>query len=423
MNLLLVFSTLTRLGGMETLIVRMAQELTRQGHRVSLLISDRPEQRNAPNDSLIGQVRKHATVLYADTRLYAALPTLKKLDWRVPDTDGETYDVIFAFESASLVLAFLIQQEFFPKARVATGVYSPWEYCSCKKRKRVLHGYSEAAMRVMPLANVFGINSNFLEEQGKCLERDFSHAPIVPIGVDTERFAGVIRRADRKKIVSIGRITVFKTYNFTMLDTLQTLSAENLDFEYHIYGDGDQFSLLQSEIERRNLGERVFLHGALPYSDFATVLEDAFLFVGMGTAAVEAAACGVPVLSAIESMPEPLTYGFLHETTGQNIGEINEGEPTFTFAEKISAFTRLSESEYHACEARSRERAAEFGLTSAMTLFAQGLANTEPFMFPVTPAMRLRHLVDSVGWKILPRLGIPDPAKDRFNRNLQKTNS
>ena len=415
MKILFVFSTLLNLGGMETLIVRLSQSLSAQGHSVSLLLTDTPEQRNAGEETLVGEVRKHARIFFAETRFALASRSLKALK-------AETFDILYAFESNSLVLAFLIQGEFQPQAKVVTGVYHGREYCSISPNQRFLHRLASQLMQKMPLTNILSINEAFLKEHQDWLGRDFTGAPIVPLAIDLSRFENVKRSADPRKIVSIGRITDFKTYNFTMLDTLQILKERRLTFEYHVYGTGTQFDLLKAEVSKRSMEAQVFLHGSLPYSEFGTVLESAFVFVGMGTAVIEAAACGVPSLPAIESQPLPVTYGFLHETREPWIGELVEGEPQFTLQDKIEALARLSEQDYQNREVASRNFAKGYRLDTVTRQFVAALENAQPFTFEMTPTHKFRNLIDMVKWKVLPRLGIADPTHSRFDRELTPLN-
>ena len=96
----------------------------------------------------------------------------------------------------------------------------------------------EAALRVAPIQNVFFMNDANANELSECIARDFRASPIVPLGIDLVRFRSVTRRPARRKIVSVGRIVDFKTYNFWMLDVIQRLNATEDRFEYHVYGTG-----------------------------------------------------------------------------------------------------------------------------------------------------------------------------------------
>ena len=86
--------------------------------------------------------------------------------------------------------------------------------------------------------------------------------------------------------------------------------------------------------------------GKLDYEKIYQVLEDAFMFVGMGTTIIEASSIGVPSLQAIDSEKRTVTYGFFSKLTGFCIGEIIPELPLINMKDSIIELSKKNEIEY-----------------------------------------------------------------------------
>src|SRR5437762_7248208 len=164
----------------------------------------------------------------------------------------------------------------------------------------------------------------------KFLPRDPSASPTIPIPVDTERLHPLPdRQIEPGKIVSVARLAPYYTYIRHMIRVIRDLRDRGHAFTFHSYGDGEERERLEAEARELGVGDAVFFHPAIPYDRFSDTLRDAFAFVGIGTSLLEAAACGVPALVAIDSHPDAAAHGFLHETVGNRIGGHVEGHPEY----------------------------------------------------------------------------------------------
>jgi glycosyltransferase involved in cell wall biosynthesis len=409
-HILFVYSTLSQLGGIETLIVRLSRRLHSLGHRVTILLQQRSDASNE-DPALLAEVSKYATVRFVRGWFRAAPGSLSGLDF------GDV-DFVYACESNSLLLATIIQRRCAPAARLVAGVYHPREYACSLKVKRYQMRLVESVFRSMPLQNRFFMNEGAQWEHSEALRKDCSASPLIPIAVDTERFASTNRRPNPYLIVSVGRITDFKTYNFTMLEAIRTLRSRGLPVVYHVYGDGELFPVLKQRVCDLGLEDCVILHGAIAYERFGAVMEEAGAFVGMGTALIEAAACGVPALVAVDSAQEPVTYGFLHEVKGYNFGEYTEGQRQYQLCDKIEELSSLSQEEYlQVCE-RSRLRAADFSIEGVTDRLLECLEASVPFTYDLPWWTSLCDEVDLWTWRLLRAVGIADPYQLRYLRAL-----
>jgi glycosyltransferase involved in cell wall biosynthesis len=407
-HILFVYTNLSQLGGIETLIVRLSRRLHALGHRVTILVQAKAAA-GGNDPALIEEVLQFAEVRLIHGWFRQAPGCLR-------DLDLHNVDYLYACESNSLLLATVIQAACAPAARIVAGIYHSREYGTRQKVKRYRQRLVEDIFAKMPAQNLFFMNEACAREHTDSVGRDFGDSPIIPLAIDAGRFASNCRRPDRNRIVSVGRITDFKTYNFTMLEAIRDLRARGRRVQYHVYGDGEQLPLLKQRVRECGLEECVTLHGPLPYGDFGAVMADAGVFVGMGTALLEAAACGVPALVAPESIKRPVTYGFLHELQGYNIGEYVAEATEYKLADKIGALMDLDPAAYEESCARSRARADDFSIEAVTDRLLACLEETVPFSYRITVAMRLRDELDLWQWRTLRALGVEDPYKSRFVR-------
>jgi glycogen(starch) synthase len=124
--------------------------------------------------------------------------------------------------------------------------------------------------------------------------------PIVPNGVDLERFSMARHDWSPPRILSVGRVVYQKGYDLA----LQALAGlKDLDWEWRIAGDGPQLPALQAMIQANGLQERVQFLGWQTADQLKRQYAEANLFLfpsrheGMPNAVLEAMASGLPVVA------------------------------------------------------------------------------------------------------------------------------
>jgi glycosyltransferase involved in cell wall biosynthesis len=140
--------------------------------------------------------------------------------------------------------------------------------------------------------------------------------------------AARVRRAPGRdlKLVAVGMLKEVKNYPF-LIEALRLLKGE-VNVSLHIYGEGHLRPLLQEEIDRAGVdvqlkGKRPDIHAVLPQYDLFVMPS---LYEGFANAAVEAMACGLPLL--VSDQPS------FHEITGGNALFFDPIEPE-SFADLI----------------------------------------------------------------------------------------
>ncbi|HEX7260947.1 MAG TPA: glycosyltransferase, partial [Luteolibacter sp.] len=134
------------------------------------------------------------------------------------------------------------------------------------------------------------------------------------------------RRPVPGRIVSIGRLTKFKTYSWYLVPILHALRERHPDVQWHVYGSGMCQQELINDIWKDAIEDGLIVfHGPLPYDEMAKAFAGASVFIGMGTAILEAAAAGVPTIPALVDDTEAVSWGFIDRMPYFTVGETVPG--------------------------------------------------------------------------------------------------
>jgi glycosyltransferase involved in cell wall biosynthesis len=206
------------------------------------------------------------------------------------------------------------------------------------------------------------------------LRNKFQDAHIVPVPMRRIGQADTAKKFSKNaaiNIVSVGRIVPFKAYNFGITEVVRALSDDSLDVAWDIYGHGPDVDKLIKLVEEANKipRSRISFMGPLPYESFPEVIRKYDIFVGMGTAAVEAAQLGTPTICAIDGS-HTKAYGFLDELPFGNVGERLPERDEREISDLITSFVRASESEKELVARRCSAAAAKYDFESYLELCA-----------------------------------------------------
>jgi glycosyltransferase involved in cell wall biosynthesis len=316
-------------GGIETLILRISEWLIQNDHSVEILLLQK-------SGELIPKLNKSIKVSFLGD--FWELKFISQYWFKAMSCD---FDLIYSFSPKTTWISLLIKNKLKLGTQVLNGVYHPQDY-------KVFANWYERKIfnKYLPDRNKIFMTQGVKLEHEQMFKRKFEDATIWPLPIDLKKHQGLTRIPDKKKIVSIGRLTDFKTYNVLALQVIKTLLNEGNDVSYHIYGDGDQRELIQAEIDKLDLSRNVFLHGTLDYDKIFNVFSSAYLFIGMGTSAIEAAASKVPAIVAIAYSKEPVTHGLIHELPNLNCGELIHDFPLKQIEYEIKKVLTLSHEEY-----------------------------------------------------------------------------
>ena len=356
--MLIILSTFS-LGGIETFFVRLAKERFKNGLKTKFLLFYR--KKNVHNQQLLSEAQKYADVIFFPDiigipkaldrlsiyNLFLLFPyyrdKLKSLFCDVKHVH------VTGGHPAHFVLRIMRISRCYIPLTVAT--YHPETFCwegggnipfFEKKNRELVFDHLDRKNFIMPFGDY---TNHFKKSIGVSMEA----ARCFPIGVINKKNDAIPKRNfglgsvnSPLRICSVGRLVDFKTYNLWMQDVIADLISDNIFVEYHIYGDGNLYSEIEDKIKEKNLFNHIFLHGNLEYSKFSDTVQCFDIFIGMGTAIVEAASLGVPSINCFPFSKDPVTSGFVSDALILTYSEEGKCQKLMVY-DVISSFLKLSE--------------------------------------------------------------------------------
>ena len=335
--MLIIYGSLA-LGGIETFYVRLARSRYKNGLSTKILLTSR---RNLSDKFLLDEMMKYADVQYVED--YFKFKSIKYLpahfhllfSFKASCIKGLMNDITHIHVSNSIYAIY-----FFKFLKIVNkdipltmGVYHSKEYIWGGKN---LPFYEKINREIFQKA-LTNKASIFFNEKLPSIYRNYysfssSDVNVFPLGVIEDEGGENNNKSTNKKIriISVGRLVSFKTYNFWMLDVVKKL-REKIDVEYHIYGNGPDYEKISRKISELNLTKVVFLKGELPYANFRSVVSSYDIFIGSGTAIIEASSLGIPSIIGVEMVEKPLSYGFVCDIPGFSYNEDGLYEKTDVF--------------------------------------------------------------------------------------------
>jgi len=367
MNFMFLYPTIM-MGGIETLMARMSKWLTENGHEVSILC---------------GTIDKKMHDTFSDKVRITAHRTFYKLHRKtqryicslVNDTTQKPVDVVIAFNPRSLTPAFSIARSLPNACRIVAGIWAEKWYCNYSIKAIIEDPGNLIFHELLPSGSRMYM-SQILQKRVEETGGRKVPGVIWPLPVDGGRFMSVARKPVRGKIVSVGRLGVMKEYNIGMIDVVRELLSEGHDVKWYVYGDGPYRGEMEKKIAYFGLNEKVQIMGNVDYDKMHSVLQDAWLFVGMGTAMIEASFAKVPSIAVVPYEETPTTHGYFHELPEYNVGEMLDEQPK-KFCEVVKHALLVDSDEYEELGRSCFDRAQIFGLEKRMIEFMRNLESIE----------------------------------------------
>ena len=299
------------LGGIQVLINSVADEISASGHDFKL-VGVQPEVREFRH-------RSHYVNFFDrdfEMRLLSELQEERNSD-----------DInIFSFNGASLSISILIREILLRNglsSKVILGIYHPSVFKTDSKRK-ITSLFSNILARRLPANSVYFMNSECKRRNVAYLGKKFMASEIIPLPVTDLGYQWKApATTNHINIYSVGRISKLKGYNYSSAKIAKALHENGINLKWVIYGEGEDEDLLKSLISGQTLVE---FQGPIQNECFSELAQKADLFIGMGTAAVQASQLGIPTVLAIEDS-ETQAHGFAFDAPAANVGE-REAERT-----------------------------------------------------------------------------------------------
>lgn len=404
------------LGGIETLILRMAQ--SQLNHKFAFLFLRRPKKRTLMNDlkltsSLVIEDINVLLLSLFKHQKSVLLERLKKFGMN-------HVNCIYVFNAQSLVIACCLQK-LFPGVKICMGVYHFNEYLWENKPTTYIQKEIYKIIHLIPDENIFFMNSATKNINQSRLPKRFNASPIVNVPLDVNRFGRIMRNPNKFKIISVGRLVHFKNYNFHLIPIVKSLHQIDPRITYHIYGYGTREKELIKAIHDQQAEQCVFFHGPVSYDQYPEVLKDAYLFVGCGTALLEASAAGVPSLIGPCLGEKVVTYGWTCDQEDANTGEYCAEKPVLSYHDLLTKAFRLDESHYAMLSQATKLKMGAYSADKIIRYYIDCWENAKTCEIIMSHWSLLRFVASNIFTNILGKWGLSFSHYNRYhNYNFLK---
>lgn len=350
------------IGGVETFMLSLIRQFMRMGHEVDVFLIE----------------LDNANVLIPELKTLGA--TVGGFGALTREGGRRRYDVTLVtnpqtlFETLRLLAKGGLQSD-----RLVLGAYQTRMYVLDRGPLNYHNRLTRQVFGRVPASNVIFGNDACREEHAKAVPT-MAAAPVIPLIVDGEKFPRrpPFTREQPLRVVSIGRLDHFKTYNITMPAVIRRLRDQGHDVVWDVYGTGPLDAEMRRRASEQGVSENVRLLGNVSYSDIPAVLQHAFAFVGTGLSMMEAAACGVPSLPAIEYSKTPDTFGFVQDIDGISFFEPGLPLPRHDIGDKLAELIDKSGTAYEAIGDAGRAKMSGFFPATVARRYVEVLQSASP---------------------------------------------
>lgn len=305
-------------GGIETFFMRMAKERHRLGLHTSILLLSLPYE---SDPELLNEMKKYANVLFPDDiflnfgKFTRRLPLLVPVKKRALERALRSVDQIHASDGMHALLGYRLSNMLNKNITITVGFYHYikflWGGDNVAWHEKVNRRF---IFDFLPEESLLLFSEGNRQLYIKHKRKKLTDANTFRLGVIDKKNIKVSGEVNLPiKIVAIGRLVDFKTYNFYMIKVLKNLKTKGFNVQFDIYGDGPLKAQIADEINKAGLSDSIHLKGTLDYLKFDETVSNYNLFIGSGTAIIQAAALGLPSIVGVENVIEAETYGYFSD--------------------------------------------------------------------------------------------------------------
>ena len=187
---------------------------------------------------------------------------------------------------------------------------------------------------------------------------DLSAYPVIRLPLNIGEPTWAPKSMHGLKVVSVGRLVSFKAYNYSAPSIVRKLIDSGINITWDIYGDGEDHDRIAAEIAKQGVRGVVALKGSIPYADFLKTIDDYDVFVGLGTALLEAAQLGMPSICAIDDDGDN-SYGLFYEAPSDSVGDVVANHPRIQIIDALKFLNGRTPEELKSIGLKCAESAAK----------------------------------------------------------------
>jgi glycosyltransferase involved in cell wall biosynthesis len=260
--------------------------------------------------ALIGPIPSHIEATGVPDTYFASL-----LANRLPDSD---YSLMIIRPGTVLSRAWPSWGDIFPNP------LRFWDAINGRKENGIL--------RVLAESNrVLSVNRACAIDAGRLAGVQLSDAIIEPVIIPFDSaVVNMNEPVETPYILTVARLDgKMKSYVGGLIRNFAILADRYPGLRLKIVGDGPDRPRLLSLASQEGVGKRVDFEGTLDPLCLGPLYKGALVFVGMGTAAVEAAFHSLPVVIATAYNPSSSSPGYFGQINIEGFGEQVLGQPTY----------------------------------------------------------------------------------------------
>lgn len=391
------------MGGVETYVIRLAEELQKKGNKIDILLLSKKIDNNN-----LEKISHFANVYIINKFWFLSSTSWFNSFFLYDKLKGNRYDIVHVVDIAMLGFVFFNRKNI-NFDYLSVGIYHSmetvwWRDKNTYFRNKLLELFDRnISLTLFPNEETLNIAKEYSKLDHV---NDFN---ILPLGINLAEYKDCTPNKHSLRIISIGRLVDFKTYNENIISCLKKL-RELAAFEYYVYGEGPQKNKLKKMALEYGVSDYVHFMGEIKYCQLKDVLNKSFCFIGSGTTIIEASAAGIPSIVGIESIEQPLTCGFFSEIEGYSYNESSATSRRVSIESEICQLYKKEDGEYELLSLAHREKAKEFDICVTSEEFLL-MSNKKPdFDFTVSRIFCLFSFLFSIV-----KFG-PADFKSRFNR-------
>jgi hypothetical protein len=327
---LLLYRHMGEMGGIQAIIIRLVAELQAKSQPVFVVCDMAKPAIGLPDHLVINILAPPEAIVGHVARV------LGRSRFRL---------TLAAMSAATAALAYIIYRdlsanETWPRPKFSFFVYHPRTLMFDDDNKSI-HVLNRILVRLIGPDCLIFMNRECLLSHQTFLRCNLSRNLVLPVPVDRRpvMWQGG-SQGPTIRIVVVGRIVAFKAYNFGLPRIVAALRRRGIDVECDIFGFGDMEPELRAAIAEHAVSAHVRFKGELDLRAFDNTVSGYDLFLGMGTAAIQAAQLGVPTILAVVDDPNG-AHGYLFEAPAGNIGEADDTTPRQLVARLIEEFAGM----------------------------------------------------------------------------------
>lgn len=333
--------------GTTTFLMRIAKEnLLQTGEKIDILVLT-----DKFDVNVLGELDEISNIYMLDDFLHFKF--IRKLAYRLPGffpiKEKEIVKLLeknkFAVHAMGCFGLLFIQRIVNStrlRIRITVGIYHQNEFMFHHRGFNFCHVIKKI-LEEIPEENFIFFNEYNKLSYSRYLGKNLNRSSVVPIGIEPGKIRKNKFSDNVIKICSVGNLDTFKSYNVNTLYVVRKLLDAGFDVKYNIFGEGELESVIVNKISSLGLGNQVKLNKRIPYVELRKKICEYDVFIGSGTAVLEAASTGIPSIIGVESVEEDMTYGFLSDINGLSYNEFIQGQDMVTTYDCILSIIDIDE--------------------------------------------------------------------------------